>query len=123
MAPKDPPEEERTMFARVKVAAPRVEGHHPCLHLQSPNGGTARAFVLQLENITIGRDPSADIVIDSPALSRRHAVIKRMGDQTLVFDTNSANGVYVNGVQVHSAALHDGDQLQLADVVLVFRGH
>ena len=36
-------------------------------------------------------------------------------------DQNSANGVYLNGTKTHSAVLRDGDQLQLADVVLIYR--
>jgi len=122
MSPKDPLDDERTLITKVKVASRRSEGNDPCLHLQA-GPGAPRAFVIHSAAMAIGRDPSADIPIDSPILSRRHALVRRVGDQTLILDTESANGVFVNGVKVHSAALHDGDQIQLADVELVFRGH
>jgi pSer/pThr/pTyr-binding forkhead associated (FHA) protein len=41
------------------------------------------------------------------------------GQFTLV-DLESRNGVYLNGVKVHSALLHDGDNIQLGTVVFVF---
>ena len=37
-----------------------------------------------------------------------------------MFDLDSRNGVYLNGVKIHSAVLHGGDNLQLGSVVLVF---
>ncbi len=122
MSAKDPLDNERTIITKVKVASQRSEGNHPCLHLQV-GPGAPKAFVLHSAGMSIGRDPSADISIESPILSRRHAIVRRLGDQTVVVDTDSANGVFVNGVKVHSAALHDGDLIQLADVELVYRGH
>jgi pSer/pThr/pTyr-binding forkhead associated (FHA) protein len=38
-----------------------------------------------------------------------------------MFDLESSNGVFLNGVRVHSAALHEGDVIQIGDAVLVFR--
>ena len=36
-------------------------------------------------------------------------------------DNDSRNGVLLNGVQVHSAVLHDGDVIAIADNVFVYR--
>jgi pSer/pThr/pTyr-binding forkhead associated (FHA) protein len=36
-------------------------------------------------------------------------------------DLESANGVYLNGVRVHSAGLFEGDTIQIGDVLLMFR--
>ena len=38
----------------------------------------------------------------------------------LIHDFESRNGVFLNGIKVHSAILRDGDILQLADVVFDF---
>ncbi len=46
--------------------------------------------------ITIGRDPSNDVVLDSPTVSRFHAQIERVGHRYRLVDLRSANGTFVN---------------------------
>ncbi len=50
--------------------------------------------------IQIGRDPSNDVVIDSPNVSRFHAQIERVGQRTRLVDLQSGNGVFVNDQRV-----------------------
>jgi len=50
--------------------------------------------------VELGRDPSADIVLDQPTISRRHCRIRRRNDRFLVEDLSSINGVFVNGVRI-----------------------
>jgi pSer/pThr/pTyr-binding forkhead associated (FHA) protein len=59
--------------------------------------------------IHIGRSPSADIVFDDASVSRRHAVVTRRGEKTVILDDRSLNGVQVNGVRVSEQELSDGD--------------
>lgn len=47
--------------------------------------------------IQIGRDPSNDVVIPSPSVSRFHAQIQRVGQRYRVEDLRSSNGTFVNG--------------------------
>ncbi|MEW8958501.1 FHA domain-containing protein FhaB [Moorella humiferrea] len=49
------------------------------------------------ENITIGREPGNDIVIEDLHVSTRHALITRRGDEWHLIDLKSTNGTYVNG--------------------------
>lgn len=89
------------------------------LHLvQGP--GSPRNFLLLREEVILGRSSEADIQVDSTELSRRHLALRREHGQYTVFDLGSRNGVYLNGVKIHSAVLHEGDNLQLGTVVLVF---
>ncbi|MFZ5894552.1 MAG: FHA domain-containing protein [Myxococcota bacterium] len=69
----------------------------------------------------IGRSHQANICIESSLLSRRHIAIKKQGPEFRLNDLDSANGVFLNGVRVHSAGLHEGDTIQIGDVVFVFR--
>lgn len=46
--------------------------------------------------IQIGRDPSNDVVLASPTVSRFHAQIERVGHRYLLRDLHSANGTFVN---------------------------
>ncbi len=59
----------------------------------------------------IGRSPSADIVLDDASVSRRHAVVAKRGEKTVILDDRSLNGVQVNGVRVSEKELVDGDSV------------
>jgi DNA-directed RNA polymerase subunit RPC12/RpoP len=62
----------------------------------------------------IGRSVTAEIRLDDPTVSRRHAVIVLTPRRELrVLDDRSLNGVFVNGDQVEWSALHDGDELAI----------
>ncbi len=50
--------------------------------------------------ITIGRDESNDVVLDTPVVSRYHAQVERVGQRYRVRDLRSANGTFVNGQRV-----------------------
>ncbi len=62
----------------------------------------------------IGRSGAADIRLDDPTVSRRHAlvVLTESGDLRAL-DDRSLNGLFVNGEQVEWAPLGDGDELEI----------
>jgi pSer/pThr/pTyr-binding forkhead associated (FHA) protein len=82
--------------------------------------GAPRRFVLGRTDVVVGRSSESDIQIESNDLSRKHLRLTREHGQYTVIDLDSRNGVYLNGVRIHSAVLHEGDNLQLGSVVLVF---
>jgi pSer/pThr/pTyr-binding forkhead associated (FHA) protein len=60
----------------------------------------------------IGRSATADLRLDDPSVSRRHAlVVAEPGKDLRVLDDRSLNGVLVNGKPVEWGALRDGDEL------------
>jgi pSer/pThr/pTyr-binding forkhead associated (FHA) protein len=61
--------------------------------------------------LTIGRGEECDLVLDEPEMSRKHAMIEISAGEIYLRDQGSANGTFVNGVQVRDAALYTGDQL------------
>jgi uncharacterized RDD family membrane protein YckC len=71
--------------------------------------------------LTIGRDPSNDLVLPDAMVSRRHAVIEHRGGQFFVRDCNSANGSVVNGDRVSERSLRDGDLVAIGSMCLLFR--
>jgi pSer/pThr/pTyr-binding forkhead associated (FHA) protein len=83
--------------------------------------GAPREFALVGEETVIGRSAQATICIESLLLSRRHVALRRAGPELRLVDLQSANGVYLNGVRVHSAGLFDGDTIQIGDVLLMYR--
>jgi hypothetical protein len=67
----------------------------------------------------IGRSRSADIRLDDPTVSRRHAVVVKTPEGDLrVLDDRSMNGVCVNGESVDWSPLSDGDELQIGRYAL-----
>jgi ABC-2 type transport system ATP-binding protein len=70
----------------------------------------------------IGRGSEADLVIDDPELSSRHAYVTPVEDGIEVEDLGSTNGTYVNGNRITGPErLGAGDRLQLGKTVLELR--
>jgi pSer/pThr/pTyr-binding forkhead associated (FHA) protein len=61
--------------------------------------------------IEIGRGAECGLVLDEPEMSRRHALIEVTPNEIYLRDLGSANGTFVNGVQVRDAVLYPGDQI------------
>ena len=84
--------------------------------------GAPRSYELFLEQVVLGRGIDADISVNAADLSRKHIALRRgVHSQYTVVDLDSRNGLYLNGVRVHAALLHDGDNLQLGTIVFIFR--
>ncbi|MDD6461642.1 MAG: FHA domain-containing protein [Bifidobacteriaceae bacterium] len=79
-------------------------------------------YLLDEDRVTVGRDPSSDIMLDDGTVSRQHAVFIRENGQYRVEDVGSLNGTYVNRKRVDSAQLKSGDELMIGKFRLVFFG-
>jgi predicted RNA-binding Zn-ribbon protein involved in translation (DUF1610 family) len=94
--------------AREAHAAP---GH--CLAMRKDDG-EIHTFPIERGWTRIGRSLTADIRIDDPSVSRRHAlIVAEPGKPLRVLDDRSLNGVFVNGKTVEWGRLRDGDQLTI----------
>jgi hypothetical protein len=81
--------------------------------------GRSRVIELSAGWSRIGRSRSADIRLDDPTVSRRHAVIVQTPEGELrVLDDRSMNGILVNGEPVDWSPLSDGDELQIGRYTL-----
>ena len=83
--------------------------------------GPARRVPLNGDHWTFGRGSDNNVVILESAVSRHHAAIRKDGRQFIVEDTDSTNGVFLNGVKVKNAKLKDGDHILIGTVEIVFR--
>ncbi|MFM9132849.1 MAG: FHA domain-containing protein [Actinomycetota bacterium] len=74
--------------------------------------------------LTIGRDDDCDIAMPADTfMSGHHARIEVRPGGAAVVDTNSTNGVFVNGKRVQGVrSLRDGDRIQAGNTVLETRG-
>ena len=71
--------------------------------------------------LTLGRSSQCDVCLLDPILSRHHCRIRFIGGVLSVEDLDSANGTLVNGGEVKTAELHDGDTVTIGDTVLRVR--
>jgi adenylate cyclase len=73
-------------------------------------------------NLSIGRSPKNLLVLDSPKISRRHAIInvQNVGEFWLI-DLGSSNGTFLNKRRVHQPVqLCDQDQIIIGDYAYTF---
>lgn len=78
----------------------------------------AREIPLAGEEFVIGRDHTADLVIPSPLVSRRHACVYRENGQYMVQDLGSTNHTFLNDRQLEAATpLGPGDTIRLGSAV------
>jgi hypothetical protein len=77
---------------------------------------------LEPPGLVIGRGTDADLRIDDPGVSRRHAEVRVMpgaGTPTVsIVDLGSTNGMLVNGQRVQQAVLGDGSTIKIGNTTL-----
>jgi DNA-binding winged helix-turn-helix (wHTH) protein len=70
----------------------------------------------------LGRDPDAEIFLDHPGISRRHALIRISGGQASIEDLGSKNGTFVEDQRVDGIrTVRDGDIIRVGSVKLTLR--
>jgi pSer/pThr/pTyr-binding forkhead associated (FHA) protein len=70
----------------------------------------------------LGRDPDAEVYLNHPGVSRRHAVLRISGGQASIDDLGSKNGTFVEDDRVDgSRPLRDGDSIRVGSVKLTLR--
>ncbi len=74
--------------------------------------------------VVIGRDATANVVIDDHFVSKRHAVLHVDGGIITVVDEGSSNGTFVNGVRLppgQATNVMPTDVIHVGSVALLFR--
>jgi len=84
--------------------------------------GPVKGAILTLDSkeLSIGRDQGNVLVIDEPAVSRQHCLVRAGEDGYRIRDLASRNGTYVNGMPVKERTLHNGDQIQVGYCAMLF---
>jgi hypothetical protein len=88
--------------------------------VRSGGGRAGEAYVLERDELTIGRSPDCDIFLDDVTVSRRHAHLRRRGRTFTIEDLQSLNGTFVNRQRVDRKDLEDGDEVQIGKYKLTF---
>jgi hypothetical protein len=73
----------------------------------------------------LGRDDSADIILDDPGISRRHSEIRVTNDGphlvASIRDLGSTNGTFLNSERISSGRLSDGDRITVGRTSVTYR--
>jgi len=88
----------------------------------NPTSATKKEIPIVTRVISIGRDPSNDLVLSDSMVSRRHAILEHRDNQYILRDNNSSNGTMVNGDRVDiEKPLRDGDLVAIGSSRLLFQ--
>ena len=100
------------------MTIPKIE-----LHITRPDAPEETRQVTPGEYI-VGRGAEADIRIQTPELSRKHARLTVRESDAVIEDMGSSNGTMLEGQPVSRATvLRPGQKMQLGQVALVLRYH
>lgn len=106
--------------APVPASAPETTGAYKIIFTETEGDFSLKEFSLK-DNVSIGRSPSNDLVLQAPKISRQHAAINKYKDQYIVIDLKSSNGVFVNSKKIDEQTLHDGDEISIGGYKMIFQ--
>jgi len=86
---------------------------------KGPQAG--REFRLNLDETTLGRAAENDILLDDPTVSRYHAKVRREEEDFYLYDMAATNPTLVNGQAITRHLLQEGDQVEIGEMVFVFK--
>ena len=81
--------------------------------------GKGSRYLIDSDEVSIGREPTSDIFLDDITVSRKHATLKKKST-FIVEDLNSLNGTYLNANSISKSSLSNGDELQIGKYRLTF---
>ncbi len=97
-------------------------GWAPVARLEFILGPMANQTLPLSEDVTtIGSVAGNTVVLADPAVSRKHAGIRKVDGEYELADFGSTNGVYVNGHKVPKKTLSPGDIIRVGNTEAVFK--
>ncbi len=112
--PLPPPADATGMYSA--ASSPRGDGADPRLIVERAPGHTPGMEYEIGEGAVLGRGDQAEIRLEDPFASSRHAQLVRQGAIVVVEDLGSTNGTYLNEELLSGPQpLHIGDRLRIGD--------
>jgi hypothetical protein len=97
-------------------------GWAPVARLEFILGPMANQTLALTEDVTtIGSVAGNTVVLADPAVSRKHAGIRKIDSSYELADLGSTNGIYVNGHKVPKKTLEPGDIIRVGNTEAVFK--
>lgn len=94
-----------------------IPGMMVTMEYRSPSEASREFHTIRFEDkevLTFGRDPSNDVCLNVPTVSRFHSQIERVGQRYRVQDLQSSNGTFVNDERITGEVwLHPQDTIRI----------
>jgi pSer/pThr/pTyr-binding forkhead associated (FHA) protein len=103
--------------ARAHGSTVRVTGIRPPTGrlIVELSGNDVKELAVSKGHILIGRSKLCDIHIDSPIVSRHHALISHIPEGDTIVDLGSTNGTLVDGCEIKEHILVAGETIMIGD--------
>ncbi len=102
------------------------ELHYETLQLkvQSPQG-SVKFYPIQQGTNTLGKSPACDIKIEDSYVSDTHAKLICQDSKVLIYDLQSTNGTYVNGLKAREVELDENSVVKIgqSEITLELKSH
>jgi FHA domain len=117
-----PPDATGMHAASAGLSPDPMEELEPRLRVEQAMGLRSGAEYDLAHGAVLGRGQAADIRLEDPFASSRHARIERQGDLLVIEDLGSTNGTYLNGDLLDGPQpLHPGDRIRIGDNEFVYQ--
>lgn len=103
-----------------KISAMKSIGSLPTLYFSLGENNGSKSYLMNKSNISIGRSPQNDLVIDHPTVSRSHALLYFENDNYFIEDQNSTSGTFLNSKKVSKEKLSNQSVLTLGKIHINF---
>lgn len=80
-----------------------------------------KATVIDRAHFTLGRSGDCNLVLADARASRIHAQIVAHGGKVVLEDLGSANGTFVNSLQIKKRVLESGDLIRVGETVMRYQ--
>ena len=77
-------------------------------------------LLIETDELVIGREAGADLMLPDNSVSRKHAVIRRTEEGFEIEDLGSTNGTFIGGQQISQTLLNSGDTIRLGSFLFKF---
>jgi two-component system, cell cycle response regulator len=108
---------EQTMGFEGEENGPRVESAMPYLVMYSQRNMGKRLDLSEAQ-LTVGRSPNADIVVDDRRVSKIHCTLQYRENAIHIQDNDSTNGTFLNGERITNTSITGSALLQIGGTVM-----
>lgn len=107
---------------QAQYGVPEAESKPAFLYVER-GPGAGQLLEVKQGTVVVGRASVSDLRLQHPSISRRHAQVKRQGEQFFVKDLGSQNGTFVNKQRIATEVeVRPGDTIAMGNALLRLRG-
>jgi hypothetical protein len=107
----------RQLKTQIKLLSPELSTN---IRISFKDHPDQEAFIIQQNDVLLGRDPNCKIHIPDETISAQHARLYLIDQNWWIHDLNSTNGTFLNDERIEQPCiLTDNDMLQVGSIKLI----